>query len=763
MAEEIELNLFDEIRTKKGFDIIILTTYTFDPVFFDLYLEKVLRKNNPDAEIVVLVDIFQYILSSERFTEETNRDYLIIPVYLKKVFHPKLFLFYSKEEPNKSEVIISSSNLTIQGITKNLEAIIQIKNNVTFLCDTVNFFRALISSEIIQNKNFIQIVNKIETSSTNEDNNQLFMHNIHDSILSQIIDNISSEVSEILIIAPFFSPNDELLRIIKDKVKPGRIKIAIQEGNNNLKKNTFKDITGLELYSINLEEFRRLHSKIIHIITLKEEILFIGSANFTTSALYQTIITGNCEASVLLKGDSFQDFIKPLNLTKIDKKQFEEREIPDTENPALPGILIIDSFMDEFKKEMLILLHKDYDQEEVAVYLNYETSSITSTAKKNKISLKVSDEKVKQVRVEICGIKSNVYRLYLPKRHRSGMYSRKLKESPKDVFQTLLDKGTFSDIISFLSDIVHIEEDRPKIRDSENNDQKDKYVHLGRKPVPRQEQSFIDFLLGLIPQKTNGTNTGVCDTLEKTNNGSNKDTVTSTEKNRLLLLIEKLNGRIISLLDRNVKSDDGVIFLYYQEIFMVTIIRLLKFLKVDNSFYYYILLSNIRNNIKEHKQNPMGNNEVFHIFLSMVILIRYLIKKNDDYVISKNVINEASKFGEIQISLDGIYRLTKNTLEIAEKLNLQVEERKVQEFIINDVISIFFTSSKEKEEIIGLLMAEFPDSDSSALNIQRILMNVLHADSRMIPIIKKHLAIQKSNKILSRFKLGLLDEIYASL
>ena len=97
MAKKDRINLINEFKEEQtNNDFIILTTYCFDPIFFDTYLLNKLQYNNPNSEIVILIDAEQYEKSYDNFTDLTGKNYHLIPIYMNKVFHPKIFLFASK-------------------------------------------------------------------------------------------------------------------------------------------------------------------------------------------------------------------------------------------------------------------------------------------------------------------------------------------------------------------------------------------------------------------------------------------------------------------------------------------------------------------------------------------------------------------------------------------------------------------------------------------------------------------------------------------
>ncbi len=85
MAKKDRINLIDEFKSQKNNDYILLTTYTFDPIFFDNFLLRELIHNNPSSEIVVLVDSEQYERSYDEFTPFTGLKYHLVPIYTNRV------------------------------------------------------------------------------------------------------------------------------------------------------------------------------------------------------------------------------------------------------------------------------------------------------------------------------------------------------------------------------------------------------------------------------------------------------------------------------------------------------------------------------------------------------------------------------------------------------------------------------------------------------------------------------------------------------
>ena len=108
-----QYNLFDLIdKGTKVYHSAILTTFSFDQVFFEKYYMPQLRRRGI-RNVILLVDAGRYdaVMQSEEGFAFTKKDYAIIRIdnNLGGVFHPKISLFAGK---NKVMAIVGSGKLT---------------------------------------------------------------------------------------------------------------------------------------------------------------------------------------------------------------------------------------------------------------------------------------------------------------------------------------------------------------------------------------------------------------------------------------------------------------------------------------------------------------------------------------------------------------------------------------------------------------------------------------------------------------------------
>lgn len=335
MAQEGTINLITEFTERQRHnDIIVLTTFCFDPYFFDKFLFHKIRSSNPFSEIIVLVDGQQYAQAMERSTNDTGRNYHLIPIYLPHgVFHPKIFLFSSTEK-GTATVYIGSSNLTMAGFTRNAEMLAKMEyspENVDSTIESVkDFFQQLIQQKYILDPRAINAIQHLLGSLPTPDDepsdtDYIILHNMQSPILPLMLENLEQDsFSELFLLAPFFSPDARVLQRITEQVTVSQIRIGLQKGNHNL-----RDIrpyaefsTGCGIpYGIVEAAFkgdytRTFHSKILY-LKGEDQHLLIGSPNMTRSALLESADRGNVECAVLFKGIQAKKILGRIETTRV--------------------------------------------------------------------------------------------------------------------------------------------------------------------------------------------------------------------------------------------------------------------------------------------------------------------------------------------------------------------------------------------------------------------------------------------------------------
>jgi hypothetical protein len=399
MAKKNRINLINEFaKSQRNNDYIILTTYCFDPFFFDSYLLPKIIRNNYTAEIIVLMDSEQYDNSYERFTSMTGTSYHLVPIRIEKgVFHPKFHLFFS-ESKHKLSFYVGSNNLTLQGFTGNAELVAKFEYDLGDGLGRsgergLEFLRFMVDQNIIRDKKVKTILNElldiplIKNARINPDTGVHFVHNIYVPIIEQIMaEVIETDFEELFLLAPFFSSNANVIQEILKTKNIGKVTLGTQKGNHNLKDlKAYEDLckkNGIDfsIKAASLEGKRRLHSKVLEFKGDKNYLL-MGSPNMTNYALMNNASRGNLECGIFLSGINSEEIIdNELKIKGIkDIKDFLESRIPII-TASKPRSLEVYSVKYQKYRNLLTLTTKPLDEEvEVKIETNSPSNTITET------------------------------------------------------------------------------------------------------------------------------------------------------------------------------------------------------------------------------------------------------------------------------------------------------------------------------------------------------------------------------------------------
>lgn len=317
MVTADRLNLIEEFEQQENNTFIFLTTFSFSPTFFDTFLFDKIRRNNPYAEVFVLIDSDTYHAKYDEFTARTGTDYHLLPVNVENgVFHPKVHLFLSETE-EAATAYVGSANLTLQGLTNNLESVVQLEHDLKqgvppVLAAILTFFHGVsdqLTDDLEYQAALDDLANARSMKRATEDGGDLrFLTNRHAPILDQVVSECSEiAFEELVLTAPFLSQSPDVVEKLVEECQIGTITLLLQEENHNLETvNGYRDLTEkhnieFELRELLLGEGRRLHAKII-ILKGMQSYLLVGSPNLTNAALLSDWNTGNVETCLFVSG-----------------------------------------------------------------------------------------------------------------------------------------------------------------------------------------------------------------------------------------------------------------------------------------------------------------------------------------------------------------------------------------------------------------------------------------------------------------------------
>ena len=121
-----KLDLHGRLK-KHAFEHALITTYNFGARFFEDYALENFKSLQDNGNISVLLDEGEYqdLLkaageNAESFPKQANLRYLLHPIRVPGVFHPKVFLLAGKR---RGLLLIGSANFTQDGLGSNAELV----------------------------------------------------------------------------------------------------------------------------------------------------------------------------------------------------------------------------------------------------------------------------------------------------------------------------------------------------------------------------------------------------------------------------------------------------------------------------------------------------------------------------------------------------------------------------------------------------------------------------------------------------------------
>ncbi len=261
-----------------------LTTYTFDPFYFELQvLPELLRR---DAHpIVVFADYSAGFSTARQAAGELRRlgrDYYLFGVNRSHgVFHPKVTYFRAPDA-----ALVGSGNLTGPGWGGNLEVLDALDGKTTpdATRDVRRFFDRLLdqyagslASRLLAGRDESAAPLKASAATSSA----RFLHTLNGDLWSQVSDELELMAGgHLLLAAPFFDEDQYTVRHILELAAPTACRVAADGGAPAL------DLPALTCGRMRLaaKDERHLHAKLLHAETGGQRLIMTGSANLTRAA-----------------------------------------------------------------------------------------------------------------------------------------------------------------------------------------------------------------------------------------------------------------------------------------------------------------------------------------------------------------------------------------------------------------------------------------------------------------------------------------------
>ncbi|MFO0844683.1 MAG: hypothetical protein U0797_20185 [Gemmataceae bacterium] len=285
-------------------EVAILSTFNFDPAFFESRLLQRSKALRNARRVLVLMDAgqFRLLLEDDRPARWLNRRYLVVPIQKPNgVFHPKLHLLVG---PTGADVICGSNNLTAPGCTSNLELAHRLPvpmmdgrpapGMAHVARKAYRFFERCLDfatgdARILATQWLNELKQAYEWLADDPTGDPVATVDLVHTLaggdwpsLATLVETGSPE--RIRLISPFYDTDLALLRRLRNQWPACRVEIHAQHGESNLPAEQLPDACpGAQLFDLRCEG-RRLHAKLFAWQVGESVECLVGSANFTTAA-----------------------------------------------------------------------------------------------------------------------------------------------------------------------------------------------------------------------------------------------------------------------------------------------------------------------------------------------------------------------------------------------------------------------------------------------------------------------------------------------
>lgn len=324
----------------------LLTTYSFDPIYFEAVYLSTLRKLGV-TNIVVLMDASMYdqLLSDSNYQCHRVSQYNYTLVRQENhhsgVFHPKVVLLFGEEE---GTLIVGSGNLTYSGLANNDEVWnafhVQGNNSIhyplfyqawKYLSLFANQTSSLVSRQIAwmfeQSPWLYQESSDSSVLLSSGEECTLLYNNAESTILDKLFSSIGDKrIVRIKVIAPFYDAEGDALSALIKQFTPKEMLCIFDLERQSAPYSLLKTDTSTVFCKV--DSSNPLHAKIFELQAAEEETwLLCGSANAGNMALGTGHNAFNDEVCVLLHCNTRRNYIEELGLKYTVLTQEEKKSI----------------------------------------------------------------------------------------------------------------------------------------------------------------------------------------------------------------------------------------------------------------------------------------------------------------------------------------------------------------------------------------------------------------------------------------------------
>ena len=371
----------------------LLTTYSFDPIYFEAVYLSTLRKLGI-TNVVVLMDASMYdqLLSDSNYQchRVSQYNYTLVrkESFHSGVFHPKVVLLFGEEE---GTLIVGSGNLTYSGLANNDEIWnafhIQGNNSIhyplfyqawKYLSKSANQTSSLVSRQIDWMLEQSPWLHQETTDSTvllsSGEECTLLYNTAESTILDKLLLSIGDKrIVSIKVIAPFYDAEGDALSALKKQLAPKEVQCILDLERQSAPYSLLKTDTSTVFCKV--DSSNPLHAKIFELQAEDETWLLCGSANAGNMALGTGHYAFNDEVCILLHCNTQRNYIAELGLKYIALTQEERKSIikPKQIEKEPNKLQVKFVYCEEQNDELRLQFSKDGNKAELTLLDNHQS------------------------------------------------------------------------------------------------------------------------------------------------------------------------------------------------------------------------------------------------------------------------------------------------------------------------------------------------------------------------------------------------------
>ena len=372
----------------------LLTTYNFDPIFFESVYLSTLRKLGI-TNIVVLMDASMYdqLLADTNYLYHrvTQNNYTLVRQKnaYSGVFHPKMVLLFGEEE---GALVLGSGNLTYSGLSNNEEvwSAFHVVGNESihyllfykawnYLRNATSMVSPLVQRQLDWMQEQCPWLHKESTDRIvhlqSGEECQFLYNSDNSTILNSIYALVGEkEIDEITVISPFYDTEGHALKELQKHFSPKRMKCVLDLNRQSAPYSLFQGITSIAFHKST--SFNPLHAKIIEIQGKEETWILCGSANAGNMALGISTFAFNDEACILLHSMKKRNYIKELGFSFTSLTSEERQRIvrPKQEKKEVSSILVKLISCEEKENELFLRFNKSGIEGKLTLFDNAQNA-----------------------------------------------------------------------------------------------------------------------------------------------------------------------------------------------------------------------------------------------------------------------------------------------------------------------------------------------------------------------------------------------------